>query len=93
MATLKLLKNYLNIMLIFKFNFTPLNLGFLNFYFYKHFKLFLFQASKEGHVEVVKELLNHNYDIEARDYYGKTALLLGIFLKFQFNFYDYFFIL
>jgi hypothetical protein len=58
-----------------------------------HFILFLFKASQEGHVEVVKELIYHNADIEAKEMFGKTPLCLGIFLKFKFNMNDYLFIL
>jgi ankyrin repeat protein len=45
----------------------------------------LFQASAGGWIEVVKELLNHNADIEAKDNDGNTALILGILLNYLFN--------
>jgi ankyrin repeat protein len=39
-----------------------------------------FSASKRDHIEVVKEFLNHNADIEAKDNDEKTALIMGIVL-------------
>jgi ankyrin repeat protein len=42
----------------------------------------LFEAANEGHIEVVKELLNHNADIEAKNDDGKTPLIKGIFLYY-----------
>jgi ankyrin repeat protein len=43
---------------------------------------FLHLASISGKIEVVKELLNQNADIEAKDNNGNTPLILGIFLNF-----------
>jgi ankyrin repeat protein len=40
----------------------------------------LFIASKCGCIEVAKELLKHNAEIEAKDKDGKTALIWGLFL-------------
>ena len=39
----------------------------------------LYIASYNGHIEVVKKLLNHNADIESKNISGNTALLIGIF--------------
>ena len=46
-----------------------------------HFILFLFIASWKGHIEIVKELLNRNANIEAEDKDGWTSLMWGIFLN------------
>ncbi len=46
------------------------------------FQIYLFfSASKRDHIEVVKEFLNHNADIEAKDNDGNTALILDKFLR------------
>jgi hypothetical protein len=42
----------------------------------------MFEAADEGHIEVVKELLNHNAHIEAKNYDGKTTLIKGIYVDF-----------
>jgi ankyrin repeat protein len=47
--------------------------------------IYLLQASGGGWIEVVKELLNHNADIEAKDNDGNTALILGIVSNYLFN--------
>jgi hypothetical protein len=46
----------------------------------------LFKASWLGHVEVVKELINHNADIQAITHDDSTPLILGLFLDFLFLF-------
>ena len=46
---------------------------------------FLFIASKNGHIEVAKLLLERGADIESKDRWGKTPLIEGIFLKYLFN--------
>jgi ankyrin repeat protein len=49
-----------------------------------HFKLFiyfLFIASFNGHIKVVKELLERGANIEEKDNYGNTPLIWGIFLQ------------
>ena len=38
----------------------------------------LFKAAYRGHEEVVRVLLNHNADIEAKVNYGNTPLIIGI---------------
>jgi ankyrin repeat protein len=38
----------------------------------------LYKACEKGHIEVFKELLNHNANIEAKNYDGDTPLILGI---------------
>ena len=43
---------------------------------------FYFKASSCGHTEVVKELLNQNADIEAKDIDGSTPLFEGIFVNY-----------
>jgi hypothetical protein len=48
--------------------------------------IFLFKASWLGYVEVVKELINHNADIEAKTNDTFTPLILGLFLDFLFIF-------
>jgi len=42
----------------------------------------LFIASWQGHIEVVKELISKNADIEAKSVYGSTSLDLGIYLNY-----------
>ncbi len=63
--------------------FNPLILGiFLElFNHFKWFIYFLFKASRNGHIEVVKELLNSGANIEEKDNYGYTPLIWGIFLQ------------
>jgi hypothetical protein len=39
-----------------------------------------FSASKRDHIEVIKEFLNHNADVEAKVNDEKTALIMGIVL-------------
>jgi ankyrin repeat protein len=43
--------------------------------------LFLFIASYNGQIEVVKELLNRGANIEEKDNYGNTPLIEGIFIQ------------
>jgi ankyrin repeat protein len=47
--------------------------------------LFLFQAAAGGYIEVVKELLKHNADTEAKDKDEMTPLILGIFQSYLFH--------
>ena len=42
----------------------------------------LYIAATIGYKKVVKELLNHNADIEALDNYGHNPHILGIFLYY-----------
>ncbi len=42
----------------------------------------VFIAAYKGHKEVVKELLNHNADIEAKNSNGTTPLIKGIFVDY-----------
>jgi ankyrin repeat protein len=44
---------------------------------------FLFIASSNGHIEVVKELLNRGAYIEQKDNSGMTPLICGIFLNYS----------
>ena len=53
---------------------------------YSQIILFLFIASRNGHFEIVKELLNRNANIEAKDKDGHTPLICGIFLNELFIF-------
>ena len=48
---------------------------------FKWFIYFLFIASSNGHIEVVKELLDRGANIEEKDNDGYTPLIYGIFLK------------
>jgi hypothetical protein len=50
--------------------------------FYK-MNCILFKAAYKGHIEVVKELLNHNADICVKDRFGKTVLENGLFRLFS----------
>ncbi len=43
--------------------------------------LFLLIASSHGKIEVVKELLKRGANIEEKDKYGRTPLIMGIFLE------------
>jgi ankyrin repeat protein len=43
----------------------------------------LYKACEQGHIEVVKELLNHNANIESKNTKGKTPLILGILLYYS----------
>jgi ankyrin repeat protein len=43
------------------------------------------KAASKGHIEVLKELLKHNADIEVKDKNGNTPLINGIFLNFLLN--------
>jgi hypothetical protein len=67
-----------------KFGQTPLIEGiFLQlFNHFKRFIYFLFIASRDGHIEVVKELLNRGANIEEKDNDGETPLIKGIFLNY-----------
>ena len=51
--------------------------------------LFLFIASYNGQIEVVKELLNRGANIEEKDNYGNTPLIEGIFIQL-FNHFKWF---
>jgi ankyrin repeat protein len=42
-------------------------------------------ASCDGKIDVVKELLNHNVDIEAKDKDGNTPLILGLYPNYLLN--------
>jgi ankyrin repeat protein len=42
----------------------------------------LFTAAFNGNIEMVKELLNRNANIEAKDHDGNTPLIGGIFENF-----------
>ena len=53
---------------------------------YSHIILFLFIASCNGHILEVKELLNKNANIEAKDEDGNTPLIWGMFLNELFIF-------
>ncbi len=67
---------------------TPLILGiFVDYNVTWNYYFVLFEAANEGHIEVVKELLNHNSDIEAKDNYGNTPLIFGINFTFNVGFY------
>jgi ankyrin repeat protein len=44
---------------------------------------FYFKASTRGHIDVVKELLSRNADIEAKDKFDDTPLIRGIFLNYN----------
>ena len=43
----------------------------------------MFKAANRGVKEVVKELLNHNAHIEAKNYDGTTPLIEGIFVDYH----------
>ena len=63
---------------------TPLILGiFVDYYVIWYYYFVLFQAAYEGHIEVVKELINHNAVIEAKDNHGNTPLILGNLLDYS----------
>ncbi len=60
---------------------TPLICGiFQSIYLIWKIIILFFSAARSGHIEVVKELLNRNADIEVKDKDGNTALILGIVL-------------
>ncbi len=44
---------------------------------------FYFKASRRGQIEVVKELLNRNADIEVKNKDGYTSLIEGLFLNYN----------
>ena len=59
------------------------------FYFlFIHFIQFLLKATETGHIEIVKELLTRNANIEAKDENGWTPLMIGILLNGFFIFYS-----
>jgi ankyrin repeat protein len=59
---------------------TPLILGiFWNGLITFNYGYILLLATRSGYIEMVKELLNHNANIEAKDNEGRTPLILGIF--------------
>ena len=69
-----------------QYGWTPLIHGiFLIIYSTLIIYYFLFIASKNGHIEVAKLLLERGADIESKDRWGKTPLIEGIFLKYLFN--------
>jgi ankyrin repeat protein len=43
----------------------------------------LYIAASIGYKNVVKELLNHNAEIEAKDNYGNTPLILGMLFYYS----------
>jgi ankyrin repeat protein len=43
---------------------------------------FHFVASSKGNIEVIKELLKFNADIDAKDRFGFTPLIWGLFLNY-----------
>ena len=53
-----------------------------------HLLLFLLIASKNGYIEIVKELLSRNANKEAKDENGWTPLMIGILLNGFFIFYS-----
>jgi hypothetical protein len=55
---------------------------FLNFNLILTIIYIYFIASPKGQIEVIKVLLNHNADIEAKEMCGKNSLSLGIFLNY-----------
>ena len=60
---------------------------FFNFRYINFFQfLILFIASRNGHHEVIKELLRNKAKIEAIDHNGCTPLLCGNFLNELFIF-------
>ncbi len=56
------------------------------FYKIKIINYLLFIAARNGHDEIVKELLNRNAFIEAKDVDGLTPLIWGLFSRSFFNF-------
>ena len=81
----ELLRNKENIEATDQYGYTPLIRGiFLNELLISNSFIlfyFLFIASENGHLEVVKELLRSKANIEAIDKYGNTPLIFGIFLN------------
>ena len=49
--------------------------------------IFIHVASEKGYLEVVKELLVHGADVNAKAEYGETSLIEGIFNNYLFNLY------
>ena len=49
---------------------------------FKSSSYFLFIASSNGHIEVVKELLDRGANIEEKDNDGMNPLMWGIFLNY-----------
>ncbi len=64
---------------------TPLIKGiFLQlFNYFKWFIYFLFIALRDGHIEVVKKLLERGANIEEKDKFERTPLIWGIFLNYS----------
>jgi ankyrin repeat protein len=51
----------------------------------------IFLAAQHGHLEIVKKLLDHNADIEAKSNGGMNPLAFGKFRIFYLKYYIYFF--
>ena len=74
-----------------KYECTPLIIGIyskMDYFLFKHFCLFLLKATEERQIEIVKELLSRNANIEAKNRYGCTPLMIGILLNGFFIFYS-----
>jgi ankyrin repeat protein len=56
---------------------TPLAFGKFRIFLFQILYFLLFLAAKYGNIRVVKELLIHNANIEARTEGGKTPLIFG----------------
>jgi ankyrin repeat protein len=48
--------------------------------------IYKIKASRNGQIELVKELLNQNANIEAKDKDRSTPLICGLILNYFFNF-------
>jgi ankyrin repeat protein len=66
---------------------TPLSYGIIFHYSINlnFIILYLLKASGNGHMEVVKALLNHNAIIDLKDNSGRTPLSFGLFLIYLIN--------
>ena len=65
---------------------TPLILGiFLNYAFPLNYYFFIFIASRNGHIEVAKFLMERGADVESKDRHGQTPLIIGIFFNHAFH--------
>jgi ankyrin repeat protein len=42
----------------------------------------LYKACRQGHIEIVKEFLNHNANLGAKDYDWNTPFIQGIFFYY-----------
>ena len=56
----------------------------ISIYIYKIVSI-KFKAASRGEIEVVKEIMDHNADIEVKDNDGSTPLILGMFLDYFLN--------